>query len=77
MTARVCLIRNGKVNLFGMAGTAEGRAGSALHGDHSTDQFVANALNTAATVNSAGNANTAGTEHPSVDRSTWLRRLRT
>lgn len=53
-----------------MPGMAADRAGSAGHGDHSTDQFVVNNLNTVATANSADIANTVGTEHPRMDRST-------
>jgi hypothetical protein len=54
--------------MFDMAGTAADKAGNALHGGHSTDQFVADTLSTAATANSAGIANIADTEHPSMDR---------
>ena len=42
--------------------------GNAAHGGRSTGQFVANSLNTAATANSSGIANT-GTGHPNKDRS--------
>jgi hypothetical protein len=62
-------MRNSKAGRFDMLGMAADKAGSAGHGDHSTDQFVANNLNTVATANSADIANTAGTEHPRTDRS--------
>jgi hypothetical protein len=50
-----------------MAGMAAGTAGNALHGAHSTDQFVANTLNTVATANSSDVAGTVDIEHPSMD----------
>ena len=50
-----------------MAGMAANKAGNALNGAHSTDQFVADILDTLATANSADIANTADTEHPSMD----------
>jgi hypothetical protein len=53
--------------MFDTAGMASDIAGNAIRGDHSTDQFVANSLNTVATVNSADIANTADIEHPSMD----------
>ena len=53
--------------MFDTAGMASDRAGNAIHGDHSTDQFVANSLNTVATANSADIAHTADIEHPSMD----------
>ena len=46
---------------------AADKAGNGLHGAHSTDQFVADNLNTLATANTADIANTADTEHPSMD----------
>jgi len=56
--------------MFDMVGMAADKAGNALRGARSTDRFVANTLNTAATANSADIANTADTEHPRMDRST-------
>ena len=53
--------------MFDTAGMASDRAGNAIRGDHSTDQFVANSLNTVATANSADIAHTADIEHPSMD----------
>ena len=53
-----------------MAGMDADRADNVLHVAHSTDQFVADNLNTLATANSTDIANTAGTEHPSMDHST-------
>ena len=50
-----------------MAGMAANKAGNALHGAHSTDQFVADTLDSLATANSVDIANTADTEHPSMD----------
>jgi hypothetical protein len=61
---------NSKAGMFEMPGMAADRAGNAWHGDHSTDQFGANNLDTVATANSADIANTAGAEHPRMDRST-------
>jgi len=56
--------------MFDMPGMAANRAGNAWHADHSTDQFVANNLNTVATADSADIANTADTEHPRMEGST-------
>ena len=55
------------MGIFDTAGMAADRAGNALHGAHSTGQFVADILNIPATANSADIANTADTEHPSMD----------
>jgi hypothetical protein len=60
---------NSKVGTVETAGMAVDIAGSASHGDRSTDQFVADTLDTAATANNADIANTADTEHPRKDRS--------
>ena len=53
-----------------MPGRAADRAGNASHGDHSTDRFAANNLNTVATANSAGIEDIVGTEYPRTNRST-------
>jgi len=63
-------MRNSKVGIFDMAGRAADRADNALRAAHSTDRFVADILNTLATANSADIAETADTEHPSLDHST-------
>ena len=47
--------------MFEMPGMAADRAGNAWYGDHSTDQFGANNLDTVAT------ANIGDTEDPSMD----------
>jgi len=62
-------MRSSTVGMFDMTDMAVDRADNALHGAHSTDQFVADTLNTLATANSVDIANTAGTEHPRMDRS--------
>ena len=52
-----------------MAGRVADTAGNALHGDRSRDHIVASIASRLATANSFDIANTAGTEHPSMDRS--------
>jgi hypothetical protein len=52
-----------------MADRAADRAGSALHAAHSKDRSGADTLNSFATANSADIADTADTEHPSMDHS--------
>jgi hypothetical protein len=56
-------MNSSRVGIFDTADRASGIAGSALHGDRSTDRFVANTVNTAAT------ANIADTERPNTDHS--------
>ena len=62
LTMQVYRLNSSRVGIFGTADRAANRAGSASYGDRSTDHFVANTVNTAAT------ANIAGTEHPNTDR---------
>ena len=56
-------MKNSRVGIFDTAGRAADIAGSASHGDRSTDRIVANTVNTAAT------ANIADIEHPNTDHS--------
>ena len=57
------------MGIFDMAGRVADTAGNALHGDRSRDHVVASTANSLATANTVDIANTAGTEHPSMDRS--------
>jgi hypothetical protein len=54
-------VRSSRVGIFDMAGRAAGIAGNALYAGRNTDRFVAGTLNTVATADSFGTANT-GTE---------------
>ena len=55
-------MNSSRVGIFDTADRAADRAGSASHAARSTDHFVANIVNTAAT------ANIADTEYPNTDR---------
>lgn len=51
-----------------MTGKAAGIAGNALHAGRSTDQFVAGTVNTVATADSFGTANTGTEDRTNMDR---------
>ena len=61
--------QNSRVGRADRTGTGEDIAGSASHVSHSTDQFVANTPDIAATANTADIAGTVDIEHPNMDRS--------
>jgi len=70
LTIQVYRLNSSRVGIFDTADRAADRAGSAPHAARSTDHFVADTVNTAAT------ANIADTEHPHTDRSKGHRTAR-
>jgi hypothetical protein len=66
-TAEVCQPHSSTVGIIGMADRAAEKAGNELHGDRSRDHFVANILDTVATVGTARIANIADTEYPRTE----------
>ena len=70
LTMQVYRMNSSRVGIFDTADRAADIVGSAPHVARSTDHFVADTVNTAAT------ANIADTEHPHTDRSKGHRTAR-
>ena len=70
LTIQVYRLNSSRVGIFDTADRAADIVGSAPHAARSTDHFVADTVNTAAT------ANIADTEHPNTDRSKGHRTAR-